>query len=61
MKLLLCCLIIIVITGCCGSYQRFVSVEVGIALDTKTGRYCNPAANSPNALTLCFDLYKGIK
>ena len=59
MKALPIFLLLIAITGCCRSYQRFVSVEPGVVLDTKTGRYCNPAANSPNALPLCYDLYKG--
>lgn len=60
MKILPLFLFLIAITGCCRSYQRFVPVGASaVVLDTKTGRYCNPVANSPNALSLCYDLYKG--
>jgi hypothetical protein len=67
MKALPIFLLLIALTGCCRSYQRFVSVPEGFyALDTKTGRACNPFPNDPknfpefaSRLPLCYDLYKG--
>jgi hypothetical protein len=59
-------ILLILTTGCSQPSQRFVPVpDGGLALDTKTGRYCfprpvSPVANSPlSQIPLCYDLYKG--
>ena len=60
MKPLALLLLLVSATGCSRSYQRFVDVSgnAPIALDTKTGQYCNPGPQKTNALPLCYDLYK---
>ncbi|MGA3161336.1 MAG: hypothetical protein ABSC77_08965 [Terracidiphilus sp.] len=59
MKILPIFLLLIAATGCCQPYQRFIPAQDGVALDTKTGRYCYPGPkNNPTTLPLCYDLYK---
>lgn len=59
-KYLWALLIVAGITGCSSRTQRFVDVggNAPIALDTKTGQYCNPGQKRTNELPLCHDLYK---
>jgi len=52
---------LIVLASCGRLQQRFVDVagSAPIALDTKTGQYCNPATGHASSLPLCRDLYTG--
>jgi hypothetical protein len=75
MKILLC-LVLVGLTGCSRPVQRFVPLVVPayhddaagsvspdiMALDTKTGRACNPfmpRKGQSSTLPLCYDLFKG--
>jgi hypothetical protein len=58
LKITISSLLLLSVLGCASRCQRFVPVEHGIVLDTKTGRYCDPVKEGPSALPYCYDLYK---
>ncbi len=64
MKIIFLFLVPMLLDGCARPVQRFVPVEDRLALDTKTGRYCNPDPEKPDPSSprgrfpLCYDLYK---
>jgi hypothetical protein len=67
MKILPILLLLLVTIGCQRPVQRFVPMNDNTALDTKTGRRCNPDPAQPtdrspdSLLPLCYDLYKAEK
>lgn len=61
MKLSAALLLLVCATGCSKPAQRFVPLGENAALDTKTGRACNPfpqGKGGPTTLPFCHDLYK---
>ena len=60
MKMLAVSVLLLFLVGCCRPSQRFVPMGDNAALDTKTGRACNPFTlkTGPVTLPLCYDLYK---
>jgi hypothetical protein len=67
MKTIPILLLLALATGCQRPVQRFVPMSDNTALDTKTGRRCNPDPRldlnrkPEDQYPLCYDLYKGAK
>ena len=60
MKIATAIIFVVVMTGCSRPVQRFIPMGDNAALDTKTGRACNPfpQGKGPTTLPYCHDLYK---
>ena len=60
MKIVIASIFLMMVAGCARPIQRFVPFGDTAALDTKTGRACNPFTSKmgPTNLPLCYDLYK---